>query len=120
VGAYTLTVSFDARPATGALSTQFHPEPATRGAELPTAGALLVVTAPDEYFVLGQGLTIRHATSGDDEQVGLLEVEEWAELEDGRWAPLRRLNGDQTHQGRHVRLPPGEVSLQRVVLYRYP
>jgi hypothetical protein len=120
VGAYTLTVSFDARPATGALSTQFHPEPATRGAELPSAGALLVVTAPDEYFVLGQGITIRHGTSGGDEQVGLLEVEEWAELEDGRWAPLRRLNGDQTHQGRHVRLPSGEVSLQRVVLYRYP
>jgi hypothetical protein len=29
------------------------------------------------------------------------------------------LNGDQTHQGRHVRLAPGEFQIQRVRLYRY-
>jgi hypothetical protein len=31
----------------------------------------------------------------------------------------RRLNGDQSHQGRHVHLPDGEFGIQRVTLYRY-
>ena len=37
----------------------------------------------------------------------------------GKWQPGRRLNGDQTHQGRHIRLPPGKPQIQRVRLYRY-
>jgi beta-galactosidase GanA len=32
----------------------------------------------------------------------------------GRW-----LNGDQTHQGRHIRIPAGRVGTQRFELYRY-
>lgn len=39
--------------------------------------------------------------------------------EAGEWRHLRWLNGDQTHQGRHVRLEPGRFTLQRVKLYRY-
>ncbi len=38
---------------------------------------------------------------------------------DGKWVNRRWLNGDQTHQGRHVRLEPGRISVQRVRLYRY-
>ncbi len=38
---------------------------------------------------------------------------------DGAWRPGRLMNGDQTHQGRHIRLPPGAPGLQRVRLYRY-
>jgi len=29
------------------------------------------------------------------------------------------LNGDQTHQGRHIRLPPGQFQIQKVRFYRY-
>jgi hypothetical protein len=29
------------------------------------------------------------------------------------------MNGDQTHQGRHVALPVGRYTMQRVALYRY-
>jgi hypothetical protein len=32
----------------------------------------------------------------------------------GRW-----LNGDETHQGRHIRIPAGQVGVQRFRLYRY-
>ena len=32
---------------------------------------------------------------------------------------VRWLSGDETHQGRHVRLPPGSFSIQRVRLYLY-
>ena len=39
--------------------------------------------------------------------------------EAGEWKHIRWLNGDQAHQGRHVRLEPGRFTLQRVKLYRY-
>ena len=50
--------------------------------------------------------------------VGILSAQE-GKYADGRWTPGRWLNGDQTHQGRHVRLPSGRFDIQRVKLYRY-
>jgi hypothetical protein len=35
------------------------------------------------------------------------------------WENIRWLSGDETHQGRHVRLEPGRFSIQRVRLYSY-
>jgi hypothetical protein len=35
------------------------------------------------------------------------------------WKPGRRMNGDQTHQGRHVRLSPSGPQIQKVRFYRY-
>jgi hypothetical protein len=29
------------------------------------------------------------------------------------------MNGDQDHQGRHIRIPVGEWNIQRVKLYQY-
>jgi len=37
----------------------------------------------------------------------------------GTWKNILWLGGDQTHQGRHIRLEPGRFSIQRVKLYRY-
>jgi thiamine phosphate synthase YjbQ (UPF0047 family) len=51
-------------------------------------------------------------------QVGILSVEE-GRFVDGQWENIRWLNGDQTHQGRHLRLEPGRFSMQRIKLYRY-
>ena len=56
--------------------------------------------------------------SGGAGRLGFDYVEE-GRYENGEWLPGRRLNGDQTHQGRHVRLPPAEFGLQRFRLYRY-
>jgi len=50
--------------------------------------------------------------------VGLLSVEE-GRFAAGQWENIRWLGGDQTHQGRHVRLEPGRFSMQRVKLYLY-
>jgi hypothetical protein len=33
--------------------------------------------------------------------------------------PGRLLNGDESHQGRHLRIPEGKFGIQRVGLYRY-
>jgi hypothetical protein len=37
----------------------------------------------------------------------------------GTGKPGRRMNGDQDHQGRHVRIPADEYSLQHIKLYTY-
>ncbi len=47
-----------------------------------------------------------------------MSVEEGT-FEGGAWKHVRWLNGDETHQGRHVRLEPGRFTAQRVRLYRY-
>ena len=83
------------------------------------AGAIVIQLGPDEFLFGGIGVTITFAapTSGDP-QIGILSCDE-GRYEAGEWRHLRWLNGDQTHQGRHVRLEPGRFTLQRVKLYRY-
>ncbi len=39
--------------------------------------------------------------------------------QDGSLGYVRRLNGDQSHQGRHVRIPVGQFSILHVKLYEY-
>ncbi|WP_298988813.1 DUF5597 domain-containing protein [uncultured Pseudokineococcus sp.] len=91
----------------------------TDGRRLP-AGAVVVRTGQDELVVGGIGVTITFSpTQLGQERVGILSCEEGRFDEDGAWRHLRWLNGDETHQGRHVRLPPGRMTVQRVRLYRY-
>ena len=83
-------------------------------------GGLLIALDDETFVVAGTGITVTVATpEGDRRRAGFDRVEEGAFV-DGRWQPGRLLNGDQTHQGRHVRLPPGQVGVQRVTLYTYP
>ena len=83
------------------------------------SGGLVMSTGPDEYLFAGTGLTITFETDKPgDPIVGLLSVDEGRYV-NGQWVAGRRLNGDQTHQGRHVRLPPGRFGIQRVKLYHY-
>ena len=82
------------------------------------AGGLMIALGDDEFLFAGIGLTITFDPATGGGQAGLLSVEEGSFV-DGKWQHLRWLNGDQTHQGRHVRLEPGRFSLQRVKLYRY-
>jgi hypothetical protein len=51
-------------------------------------------------------------------RAGILSVEE-GRFVNGKWQPGRRMNGDQDHQGRHLRIPEGEYSIQRIKLYTY-
>jgi hypothetical protein len=56
--------------------------------------------------------------SADEGIVGIESIREGV-YENGVWHPGRLLNGDQSHQGRHLRLPPDACGVQRVRLYRY-
>lgn len=91
----------------------------TAGQKTETHGALAIQLGPDDYLVAGSGVTFTFApiTPGPP-QAGLERVEEGRYV-DGVWRQGRVLNGDQTHQGRFVRLPSGTWGIQRVRLYRY-
>jgi Domain of unknown function (DUF5597)/Glycosyl hydrolases family 35 len=48
----------------------------------------------------------------------LIEAQE-GKFDNYKWTIKRHLNGDQTHQGRHVNIPVGQFGTQRVELYLY-
>ena len=104
LGNHTLNVTFD-RPTAQNTSV--------------LSGGLVIAIAPDEYVFAGTGLTVTFEAAGSgDPIVGLLSVDE-GKYVNGQWVVTRRLNGDQTHQGRHLRLPAGKFGIQRIKLYRY-
>jgi hypothetical protein len=82
-------------------------------------GGIVIAVAPDEFIVAGNGMivTFDSALPGNS-QAGIGSIDECI-FENGRWMPGLRLNGDQSHQGRHMRLPNDRFSVQRVKLYRY-
>jgi beta-galactosidase GanA len=82
-------------------------------------GGLLVQLGPDEFLIAGTGITVTVAPSEGAGHAGIESIWE-GRYRAGRWQPGRLLNGDESHQGRHVRLPPGSFSVQRLRLYRYP
>lgn len=87
---------------------------------------LIVRLDSNEYLILGSGVvvTFSPAKSGargwqkGDDRIGIAKCEE-VEMIDGNFNIVRHLNGDQTHQGRHVRIPAGQFAMQRVRLYEY-
>jgi beta-galactosidase GanA len=80
----------------------------------------MVIQDGENFWFAGQGVTITYkgADSGPP-MVGIDFAEEGLFDAQGKWLAGRRLNGDQTHQGRHIRLPPGKAQIQKVRFYRY-
>ncbi len=100
-------------------------EPQSRDSVWPEAACMLIRLGVEDYLVIGSDvvLTFTPARSGSewhpgDERIGILSCDE-VEIIDGEPVTLRHLGGDQTHQGRHVRIPHGQWGMQRVGLYRY-
>ncbi len=108
LGGYTLNVTYERQAsAQGA-------EPA-----VPTSGGLAIAIAPDEYIFAGTGLVVTFEDNlQSDSFVGILSAQE-GKYVNGQWVPGRWLNGDQTHQGRHLRLASGKFDIQRIKLYRF-
>ena len=66
-----------------------------------------------EYIVAGNGVIVTFPPG-----VGILSCDE-GHFRGRRFVPGRRLNGDETHQGRQVRLPMGALAVQRVKVYSF-
>jgi beta-galactosidase GanA len=120
---YLLNVSFE-RGAPPSLADGANPganpgaSPTASGRAPSPAGGLVIATAPNEFLFAGMGVTVTFATPESGWTAGILSVEE-GRFVNGSWQNVRWLNGDQTHQGRHLRLEPGRFTIQRIKLYRY-
>ena len=83
-------------------------------------GGLLIHAGGEDLWFAGQGITVTFkGADGGPQSVGIDVAEEGVFDREGKWIAGRRLNGDQTHQGRHIRLAPGAPQIQRVKFYRY-
>lgn len=98
LGKYTFTVAHEATLGWTAFK------------EWPLSGGIIIQTGEDSFIIAGTGivLTVKNA--------GILQAEEGV-FENGKWVPGRRLNGDQTHQGRHIRIPSFNWEIQQVRFY---
>jgi beta-galactosidase GanA len=101
IGDYSFTVSYGSSA-----------NPQTAG-----YGAIVIQTGPEDYLIAGQGVTVTFAPVNGD-SAGIDKAWE-GRFENGTWIPGRLLNGDQTHQGRHIALYAGEWKIQQVRLYTY-
>lgn len=84
----------------------------------PLTGGIILALSNNEFYVAGTGLVISFKPKTDGLQAGILKVDEGSFV-NGQWKPIRRLNGDEDHQGRHLRIPEGETGIQRIKLYSY-
>jgi hypothetical protein len=117
LGGYVLLASFERGTPPSLADGVFVPSGAVAGPP-PPSGGLVLATAPDEFVVAGTAVTITFSSTAPGRRVGILSAEE-GRFAAGRWENIRWLGGDETHQGRHVRLEPGRFQVQRVRLYLY-
>ncbi len=88
-------------------------------------GALILDLGDGEYLVAGTGvvITLRPHDPASEQIIGIGRIDEISPetpiLPDGTFHCLRRLNGDENHQGRHLRIPFGTYGIQRLRPYTY-
>lgn len=112
LGSYTFDVRFK------------FPPPISTGAkeeiEMPGAhGGFVIQTGPDEFLVAGTGMILLFGTTGLSDPIAGIESIEEGRFANAKWVPGRRLNGDETNQGRQLQVPTGTFTIHRVRLYHY-
>lgn len=116
-------------------------EPGAKGDVWPEAACIILRLGKEDYLAIGSGVVITYSPAESsvtwqpgDARIGLAMCEAivWDDFpkkisekvqDENAFNPhdktLRRLSGDQTHQGRHVRIPVGQYDIQHFRLYRY-
>ena len=122
---------------------------ATNGSIWPEGGGILLKLSKNEYIVAGSGIVLEFAKTSEKQTIekqkqlgedgfalrndqiktkhdkfkgmrcGIGSVDEVKVDKDGKLHYVRRLNGDQDHQGRHVRISVGDFKILHVQLYEY-
>jgi len=84
------------------------------------AGAIIIQTGNDEFYLAGSRVVITFKSLKQPElNVGILKDEE-GKFVNNEWKVIRHLNGDQIHQGRHIRILGSDgYRIQRFELYNY-
>lgn len=85
-------------------------------------GAMLILqSSPGEFYIAGSGLTVSFARDPDvDAGIAGIESVEEVSRASGQWITERRLNGDQTNQGRQLLMDAKRPHIYRVRLYSIP
>jgi len=83
-------------------------------------GGLIIQTGKDEFLAAGRGVIVRFADAAETSgyRVGIEQIVD-GEFVDGKWVGGRWLNGDESGQGRYLRLPPNKFGIQKIKIYRY-
>ena len=84
-----------------------------------TTGGMIVQTAPDEFLVAGSGFVVTFENT-DKNMVSNIAAADEVMYQNGAAIKGRRMNGDQDHQGRHIRFSIGDWGIQKVKLYNSP
>ena len=79
---------------------------------------LLLELQPDEFLVVGSGLTVKMSRDPDTDTriAGIASIEE-VSRSGSEWVVSARLNGDQSNQGRQLTMDPRDIRTYRVRLY---
>lgn len=92
----------------------------------PEVSALIIKLSEKEFLFAGSGVVATFKDVNQKNTIGIESIWEGtygtvSDAKNGlpRWNPGRLLNGDESHQGRHLNLPYGEFTAQRIVLYKY-
>lgn len=93
--------------------------PGARIETWPLSSAIIIQTAENEFYIAGSGVVITtKSIDNKDLNIGLLKVDE-GNFINNQWTVKRHLNGDQTHQGRHINIGTNQFAVQRVEFYGY-
>ncbi len=81
-------------------------------------GMLVLESHPNEFYVVGSGLTVTMTRDPDVDSrfAGISSIEEMCGS-GTHWTVLRRLNGDQSNQGRQLAMDAHQIRIYRVRLY---
>jgi Domain of unknown function (DUF5597) len=79
---------------------------------------LLLESRPDEFLVIGSGLTVMMTRDPDTDNriAGIASIEQVSKA-GSEWVVSARLNGDQSNQGRQLSMDPREIRTYRVQLF---
>ncbi|MFI1744903.1 GH35 family beta-galactosidase [Thalassobellus sediminis] len=85
----------------------------------PFTSVVLIETKNGEFYIAGSGVVVTCKNAKNPSlNAGILSDEE-GYFKNNKWIVSRYLNGDQTHQGRHIRIPFDTYSIQKFKLYTY-
>jgi len=84
----------------------------------PMSSAIIIEIAKDEFYISGSGIVVTFKSLKENLNAGILKTDQ-GRFENNIWKTIRHFNGDQTHQGRHLRISVGDYEIQKIKLYSY-
>jgi len=84
----------------------------------PMSSAIIIEIAKDEFYIAGSGIVVTFKSLKENLKAGILKTDQ-GKFENEKWKTIRHFNGDQTHQGRHLRISVGDYEIQKIKLYTY-